>query len=153
MKTLMFATGIMLTVFLASCSKKSDAGNVEKSLSGTYELRSVSGMSGTNDFTSGNGNLFIFRNGRYRKESGGMVENEGTFFIVKEKAKQVNYCQVNQMQPEIEDYDIYFLQLEQEMANHTITIDDLPGRLRIYKGCSYNDSGFEYIYEKISDSQ
>ena len=150
MKIIVSVIFVFAVFSFLGCNKPRGTNEVEKILSGTYELRSVSGMGGLKTHSAGNDTLLIFCNGRYQEKIKGVIKEEGSFKIEKKSAKEINYCKINELQSGIKDYDLYLLMGEGNKSLGVLASNDLPGMLKLYRGCSYNDTGYDYAYERIS---
>ncbi len=88
---------LFLILIFAAC-KKQPAGTPTPpvvsgtGLPGTWELRSTSGTiaGGTDNYPSGNGNIFVFTNTTYQHYSAGSITDQGTYTLTQQMSYLYN---------------------------------------------------------------
>jgi hypothetical protein len=75
---------ILLSLFIISCKKQS--ASVSSTIIGTWELRTVyNSWVGNTNYTAGNGNYLKFTKSTFEMDTNRVLENRGSYVIVKEK--------------------------------------------------------------------
>lgn len=78
---------LLITIF--GCKKK-DSAESPVTLNGSWELRNVLGLQvqgADPNYTPGNGNIFVFSEGNFKKYANGKLVDSGSYTIQKEEVK------------------------------------------------------------------
>ncbi|MDF3077022.1 MAG: hypothetical protein K0S09_911 [Sphingobacteriaceae bacterium] len=132
---------ILLILFslISSCKKE----DIESSLVGTWELRTLEGDMGTITYPPGNGNVIKFTKGEYQILKNGAVTKAGTYTIVADAGFEMSICLVKK-KGEFENRIIY----DGDNSSQKTFIHISGNKLFLASGCFASDGGVKKEYEK-----
>ena len=134
---------IAFLAFFSSCKK--DNSNISSSISGTWELRQISGMLTTN-YPAGNGNILKFTETGYEMYSEGQLTKNGKYAVVQDASVSENTCLVFNA-GEFINRIIY--DNETNAAKEFFQISN--NKLTLVSGCFAIDGGAFREYERIGE--
>lgn len=134
----MLLTGLIMMIAASAC-KKDKTTSDQEALNGSWELRSVLGIQVPNvdpNYKAGNGNIFQFKNGAFKRYAAGKAIDSGSYTLRKNEMKINNNTATHQLQVESKVY-----------ATNTLNLKLGGDKLVIFDGVIAAD-GSESTYEK-----
>ena len=133
---------------LANWGCKKNANHGSGSISGTWELRAMSGgmMPGSTQYAAGNGNIVEFSGAGYKIYKGGLVVKSGQYTVVQDASVDTSVCLVFPKGK----YTSRVVYADSTAAKIFYQVEG--DMLTFYSGCYALDAGHREEYQRVSGS-